>query len=95
MDNITTLERKLAACKAGQASICTAKYPTGIVIDLKGPEGNVFYILGVCKRLCRDCRLSADEIAEYDQGQKQCQSYDQILDHCQKWFGLVYIGRND
>lgn len=30
-------------------NIPNAKYPTGIVIDLKSPQGNVFYLIGLAK----------------------------------------------
>ena len=29
------------------STIPNAKYPTGIVIDLKSPQGNVFYLMGL------------------------------------------------
>ncbi|MDR3208904.1 MAG: hypothetical protein LBT45_03580 [Rickettsiales bacterium] len=46
MENIYSIERKLAAAKKQQEIIDGARVPTGVVIDLASPEGNVFYILG-------------------------------------------------
>lgn len=41
----------VAHCKAHQhndmPTIPNAKYPTGIVIDLKSSQGNVFYLMGL------------------------------------------------
>ncbi len=41
----------VARLKATQCNetpnIPNAKYPTGIVIDLKSPQGNVFYLMGL------------------------------------------------
>ena len=95
MENISTLERKLAAAKAQQDATANARYPSEVVIDLGGPEGNVYYVLGICNRLARQYGLSPDEIASYkhDTRLDGGLGYGQILDACQKWFGLVYIGR--
>ena len=47
--------------------IPNAKYPTGIVIDLKSPQGSLFYLIGLANRLVREtwpvsrrnCRIQA------------------------------------
>lgn len=39
------------------------KYPTGIKIDLKGPNGNVFYLFGLANRLAKELALSPEEYA--------------------------------
>jgi hypothetical protein len=97
MDNIITLERKLAACRKQQKTTSEAKYPSGVVIDLLAPEGNTFAILGICKDLARQYDLSPEEIAEFNHETRLdgTVGYAQILDQCQKWFGLVYMNRKN
>ena len=67
METIQSLERKLARAK--QHEPVEAKYPTGLVIDLKGPQGNIFYLFGVAKNLQRDLALSDEGKAEFKQEQ--------------------------
>ena len=43
-----------------------AKYPTGLIIDISGPEGNIYYLFGVANRLVRELKLSPDEKAEFE-----------------------------
>ena len=56
METIDALERKLHAARRG---VPGAKYQTGLIIDLNGPAGNIFYLMGVCNRLVRELGLSA------------------------------------
>ena len=55
METIDALGRKLDAARRGAG----AKYQTGLVIDLNGPAGNIFYLMGVCNRLTRELGPSA------------------------------------
>ena len=77
-------------------TIPNAKYPTGIVIDLKSPQGNVFYLMGLANRLIRELGLSAEEIAEFKREQTSATTYQAHLALLHKWFGIVFVGyRND
>ena len=72
--------------------IPNAKYPTGIVIDLKSPQGNVFYLMGLANRLIRELGLSAEEIAKFKQEQASATTYQAHLSLLRKWFGIVFFG---
>ena len=89
METIQSLERKLARAK--QHEPVEAKYPTGLVIDLSGPQGNIFYLFGVAKNLQRDLALSDEEKAEFKQEQDSQTSYQGHLDLLRKWFGIIFI----
>ena len=69
-----------------------AKYPTGIVIDLKSPQGNVFYLMGLANRLIKELGLSAEEIAEFKREQASATTYAVHLAILRKWFGIVFVG---
>ena len=72
--------------------IPNAKHPTGIVIDLKSPQGNVFYLIGLANRLVRELGLSTEEIAEFKQEQASATTYQAHLALLRKWFGVVFVG---
>ena len=72
--------------------IPNAKYPTGIVIDLKSPQGNVFYLIGLANRLIRELGLSAEEIADFKQEQASATTYQAHLAFLRKWFGILFVG---
>jgi len=93
MDTIENLERKLARAKKQEP--VEAKYPTGLVIDTKGPQGNVFYLFGVANDLMRKLALSAEEIAEFKQERDAQTSYEGHLNLMRKWFGIIFIGGED
>jgi len=94
------LQRKLEQMSARHKStqrmdICAhsgARYPTDIVIDLKGPQGNVFYLIGLANRFIRELGLSAEEIAEFKREQAHATTYNAHLTLLRKWFGIVFIG---
>lgn len=67
------------------------KYPTGIKIDLKGPNGNVFYLFGLVNRLAKELALSAEEIAEFKREQASATTYHAHLAILRKWFGVVFV----
>ena len=71
--------------------IPNAKYPTGIVIDLKSPQGNVFYLMGLANRLIQELGLSAEEIAEFKREQASATTYQAHLTILRNWFGIVFI----
>lgn len=93
MDTIETLKNKLS--RAEKSEPTDAKYPTGIVIDTRGPQGNVFYLFGVANDLMRKLALSAEEIAEFNQERDSQTSYQGHLDLMRKWFGIIFMGAED
>lgn len=88
METLNSLSLKVEKAQASSPTI--AKYPTDIVIELNSPEGNVFYIMGLCQKLARELELSDEEKSQYF---KACQNsyYKDILKISQEWFGLIYI----
>ena len=93
METIATLERKLAQAKRSEP--VDAKYPTGIVIDIRGPQGNVFYIFGVANDLLRKLALSDEETAKFKQERDSQTTYQGHLDLMRKWFGIIFVGIED
>ena len=93
MDTIKTLERKLARAKQNEP--VEAKYPTGIIIDTSGPQGNVFYLFGVANDLVRKLALSDEEKAQFNQERDAQTSYQGHLDLMSKWFGITFVGDED
>ena len=93
MDTVETLERKLVRAKQHEPE--GAKYPTGILIDTRGPEGNVFYLFGVANKLLKQLALSDEEIAEFNKERDEQTSYQGHQDLMRKWFGIVFIGGED
>lgn len=73
------------------------RYPTKIQIRLDGATGNVHYVLGVCRHIMRELELGYQERQEFanDTRLDGSKDYQQILDTCQNWFGLIYIKRNN
>ncbi len=90
METIEALKRKLHAARRAAPN---AKYPTGLVIDLTRPEGNIFYLMGVCNRLVRELGLSAQLKHEYETEINSAGDYQSRLTIMQKWFGIVFVER--
>ena len=88
METIDALERKLRAARRG---VPGARYQTGLVIDLNGPAGNIFYLMGVCNRLVRELELSAQLKREYETEINSASNYQSRLVVMQKWFGIVFV----
>ncbi len=88
MPNILELEDTLKKARTKQDALANIapRITTNIVIDLKSPKGNVFFILGICKRLARKYHIDDSWLPDYTK-----LNYQQILDICQKQFGLIYI----
>ena len=89
METIEALERKLHAARRG---VPGARYQTGLVIDLNGPAGNIFYLMGVCNRLVRELGLSAQLKHEYETEISSAGDYQSRLNIMQKWFGIAFTG---
>ena len=88
MEMIEALEQKLYAVRQG---VPGARYQTGLVIDLNGPTGNIFYLMGVCNRLVRELGLSARLKREYETEINSAGDYQSCLTVMQKWFGIVFV----
>lgn len=88
METIDALERKLHVARRG---VPGTKYQTGLVIDLNGPAGNIFYLMGVCNRLVRELGLSAQLKREYETEINSANDYQSRLTIMQKWFGIVFV----
>ena len=84
METIDALERKLHAVPG-------ARYQTGLVIDLNGPAGNIFYLMGMCNRLMRELGLSTQLKREYETEINSAGDYQSRLIIMQKWFGIVFV----
>ena len=89
METIDALEQKLYTARRAAPN---AKYPTELVIDLSRPEGNIFYLMGVCNRLVRELGLSAQLKHEYETEINSANDYQSRLAVMQKWFGIVFVG---
>lgn len=88
METIEALERKLRAARRG---VSGARYQTGLVIDLTGPAGNIFYLMGVCNRLLRELGLSVQLKREYETEINSVGDYQSRLTIMQKWFGIMFM----
>ena len=92
MDTIRTLEQKLRAVK--EQSI-DAKYPTGLIVNLSGPQGNIYSLIGMCNHIVRELGLSSQERNEYETELNAAEVYKEKLKVMSKWFGIVFIGLED
>ncbi len=88
METIDAQERKLHAARRG---VPGAKYSTGMVIDLNGPAGNIFYLIGVCNRLVHELGLSTQLKSEFETELNSASDYQSRLAVMQKWFGIMFM----
>ena len=58
------------------------------VIDLTGPDGNAFYILGTAMNLCKQLKLSSSRTEEILDEMKSS-DYENLIKVFDKYFGLV------
>ena len=58
---------------------------SGITIDLTGPQGNAFYLLGTAKNLAKQLDLNGLEIME----EMRSGDYENLLEVFDKYFGCV------
>ena len=68
--------------------------PNKIEIDLSGPQGNAFYLLGVTKDLCKQMnKLTGEETlnAEEIMSDMKSGNYEHLLDVMEKHFGSLII----
>ena len=88
METIDVLEQKLHVARWG---VPGARYQTGLVIDLNGPAGNIFYLMGVCNRLVHELGLSTQLKREYETEINSANDYQSRLTIMQKWFGITFV----
>ena len=61
--------------------------PKETIIDLTGPQGNAFYLLGVARKFAHQLELDSDEIAnEMTSG-----DYEHLIEVFDKYFGDFVI----
>lgn len=58
---------------------------SGITIDLTGPQGNAFYLLGTAKNLAKQLELNGLEIME----DMQSGDYENLVEVFDKHFGNI------
>ena len=58
------------------------------VIDLTGPEGNAFYLLGTASKLCKQIGISSERTDEILDEMKSS-DYENLIKVFDKYFGKV------
>lgn len=64
------------------------KTPRRLVIDLTGPDGNAFVLLGIASNLGKQLGLSKEEIEEI-KGRMTSGDYENLIEEFDKAFGTV------
>lgn len=64
--------------------------PTEIVIDLTGPQGNAFYLLGVAKDFCKQLGMSEYNTKELLEDMKSS-DYEHLIQVFDDNFGSIVI----
>ena len=55
------------------------------VIDLTGPQGNSFYLLGLARKLCKQLDLDVNQVY----GEMTTGSYEELITAFDKHFGSI------
>ena len=55
------------------------------VIDLTGPEGNAFFLLGTASNLCNQLEMDDEPILE----EMKSSSYENLIETFDKYFGSI------
>ena len=58
---------------------------TGITIDLMGPQGNAFFLLGTASNLAKQLGLNSDEICE----EMKSGDYENLVEVFDNYFGSI------
>ena len=64
------------------------KEPRKQVIDLTGPDGNAFYLLGTAMNLCKKIGISSERTEEILDEMKSG-DYEHLIRTFDKYFGLI------
>jgi hypothetical protein len=65
-----------------------------VVIDLLGPGGNIFAIIGRSKRLARRAGKSEHEINAFRRAVTSTHNYADAIATVETWFDAIIAGRN-
>ena len=65
-----------------------------VVIDLLGPGGNIFAIIGRCERLARVAGKPEHEINAFRRAVSSMHSYADAVATVETWFDAIILGRN-
>ena len=55
------------------------------VIDLTGPDGNAFFLLGTARKLCKQLDLDVNQVY----GEMTTGSYENLIETFDKYFGSI------
>ena len=55
------------------------------VIDLTGPQGNAFFLLGTASNLCKQLGIDEDSVLE----EMKSSSYENLIETFDKYFGSI------
>ena len=55
------------------------------VIDLTGPQGNAFFLLGTARKLCKQLDLDVNQVY----GEMTTGSYENLIETFDKYFGSI------
>ena len=58
------------------------------VIDLTGPQGNAFYLLGTASKLCKQLDLD-DDTKQKISDEMQSDGYENLIQTFDKYFGMI------
>ena len=64
------------------------KEPRKQVIDLTGPQGNAFYLLGLASKLCKQLDLD-DDTKQKISDEMQSDGYENLIQTFDKYFGMI------
>jgi hypothetical protein len=64
------------------------KYPE-VKVRLSGQDGNVFNLIGACRRAARKAGVSVQEIEDFSTEVRKSGSYDEALRVMMAWFNVV------
>ena len=92
METMETLKQKLELAKKHSKEMLNAKYPTGLIIDVRGSQGNIFYLLGMVNDLIRELELSEEERAKLKEEMDKGSTYNDKINVMRKWFGIIFLG---
>jgi len=61
------------------------KEPRKQVIDLTGPQGNVYFLMGTAMKLCKELDLDKDTVLS----EMQSSDYENAIQTFDKYFGMI------
>ena len=61
------------------------KEPRKQVIDLTGPQGNVYFLMGTAMKLCKELDLDKDVVLS----EMQSSDYENAIQTFDKYFGMI------